>query len=437
MKKNNSDAKDRLNSWKEISTHLGCDIRTCRRWEVTKKLPVHRLGGSEKARVFAYTHELDRWLRKQAKNGNGMGQLLSMPAEYKIVTIAVTCVLIGLAGFYIINRLSLDRDPADFRIEGSTLIVLNQDGRRLWEYETGIENLASDSSYRVCWQYKQALAHGVEFPLIIIKDILGNKRKEVLFSIQTQDETNEGDLICFDHLGKELWRFKGGRELRFGPKVYSADYRIKGFELADLDKDGSPEVLVISVQKPDWPCQLAILDGQGRMLSEYWNAGYLMDIVCHDLNGNGTDEILISGVSNEYGRGFFAVFNPNTIAGQSPHTDDYYKCAELETGTQLSYILFPRTDIRRDYPTEGILTIEVQSTGRLELTNEHGRLIFELNPDLSVHFVTFSNTFRKLHNEARTAGLVDSELDDEYRQRLMAGVRYFHDGEWLESRGVR
>jgi tetratricopeptide (TPR) repeat protein/TolB-like protein len=55
-------AREVLQSWKEISSYLGRDVRTCRRWEEHIGLPVHRLNGSPKARVMAYKDEIDRWL---------------------------------------------------------------------------------------------------------------------------------------------------------------------------------------------------------------------------------------------------------------------------------------------------------------------------------------------------------------------------------------
>jgi tetratricopeptide (TPR) repeat protein len=52
---------DQLDSWKEISAYLKRNIRTCQNWERELGLPVHRLDGSPRARVFAYTGELDAW----------------------------------------------------------------------------------------------------------------------------------------------------------------------------------------------------------------------------------------------------------------------------------------------------------------------------------------------------------------------------------------
>ena len=52
----------RLDSWKDIARFFGRDERTVRRWEKENALPVHRVPGGAKGRVFAYESELRRWL---------------------------------------------------------------------------------------------------------------------------------------------------------------------------------------------------------------------------------------------------------------------------------------------------------------------------------------------------------------------------------------
>jgi tetratricopeptide (TPR) repeat protein len=54
-----------LHSWKEIADHLNCSLRTCHRWEQELGLPIHRLDGTPKARVFAYVDALDGWLAEK------------------------------------------------------------------------------------------------------------------------------------------------------------------------------------------------------------------------------------------------------------------------------------------------------------------------------------------------------------------------------------
>jgi tetratricopeptide (TPR) repeat protein len=56
-----------LDSWKDVARYLGHSIRTCQRLEQEAGLPVHRMDGSPKAHVFAYTTEIDRWLEKNAR----------------------------------------------------------------------------------------------------------------------------------------------------------------------------------------------------------------------------------------------------------------------------------------------------------------------------------------------------------------------------------
>ncbi len=52
----------RLVSWKEIAAYFNCDVRTVKRWERERGLPVHRVPGGERSRVFAYAAELKVWL---------------------------------------------------------------------------------------------------------------------------------------------------------------------------------------------------------------------------------------------------------------------------------------------------------------------------------------------------------------------------------------
>ena len=54
----------RLDSWKDIAAFFGRDKSTVRRWETERGLPVHRLPGMGRGSVYAYTGELQEWLRK-------------------------------------------------------------------------------------------------------------------------------------------------------------------------------------------------------------------------------------------------------------------------------------------------------------------------------------------------------------------------------------
>lgn len=50
-----------LDSWKEIAGFLHRGVRTARRWELLRGLPVHRIPGAGKPGVFALRSELEGW----------------------------------------------------------------------------------------------------------------------------------------------------------------------------------------------------------------------------------------------------------------------------------------------------------------------------------------------------------------------------------------
>lgn len=53
----------RLDGWQAIGDYLGCHLRTVIRWEREHGLPVHRVQGSGRSPVYAFTAEIDAWLR--------------------------------------------------------------------------------------------------------------------------------------------------------------------------------------------------------------------------------------------------------------------------------------------------------------------------------------------------------------------------------------
>jgi hypothetical protein len=55
----------RLDSWKEIATYVRRDITTVQRWERREAMPVHRHLHDKRGSVYAYTSELDGWLRSR------------------------------------------------------------------------------------------------------------------------------------------------------------------------------------------------------------------------------------------------------------------------------------------------------------------------------------------------------------------------------------
>ena len=67
-------SNQRLDSWKEIAAFFGRDERTVKRWEKERSLPVHRLPGGSRARVFAFSDELARWMKSPELASEQLGE---------------------------------------------------------------------------------------------------------------------------------------------------------------------------------------------------------------------------------------------------------------------------------------------------------------------------------------------------------------------------
>jgi hypothetical protein len=273
----------------------------------------------------------------------------------------------------------------------------------------------------------------------LIKDLDNDGKREVLFSPQTLDETREGNVVCFDRKGRVLWSFKAGRQLTCGGKRYSGDYRINGLLAEDLDGDGEMEILVLAVHRPSWPCQLALLDPRGKLKGEYWNTGYFNDLACADVDEDGVKEIIAGGNNNEYGRGCLAVLDPESLSGGAPHDSPAFRCPELRPGSELYYVLLPRTDVdlAENYPVDAVITLDILDNRRVQAKTSLADIYYLFSLDFYDKDVLLSHGFVQAHEKARLEGKIQSVLDSEYEHNLIEGIRYWDGESWSPAPVIR
>lgn len=91
--------KERLDSWKEIATYLGRDVRTVQRWERSEGLPVERHFHGERATVYAFPEKVDAWLagRNADAAGGSRGHLTSIWRPWSALIAAAFLIMIALA----------------------------------------------------------------------------------------------------------------------------------------------------------------------------------------------------------------------------------------------------------------------------------------------------------------------------------------------------
>ena len=441
MPANKNGENNLLTSWKEIAAHLGVDERTCQRWEKKYGLPVRRMEDTPRSRVFAHKEDLDFWREAVIKNGNFVREIRQTGPALKresgaqnpikrYILLAMGILGIAVLLLIFIPRLVYDRQPGDFRIDHSRLVILNKSGKELWTFDTKLKNLENEIFYKNHFQKKNPPLEGsqIRLPNLMFEDINHDGRLEVLFSTATDNQLGGGELFCFNNRGKPLWPFKASRERIYGNTVYSADYRISGFIIGDWNNDRKAEILLIAHQWPEWPCQLVLLDHKGNIQGEYWNSGYFADLVFQDFNGDGKQEILVSGCNNEYKKGCLVVFDPEKMSGGSPQMDREFSCLDLDRGSEIFYILAPRTDVDMadvKIPLEALTEIRPLNNGRVSVMTVQTWLFFEFTPRLELADIKPSHGFDTLHRTALLAGKIKSELNKAYYENLKKGILYY------------
>jgi len=69
-----------LQGWKEIADYLDRDVRTVKRWEQQRELPVRRMPGEGRSNVYVRVAELEEWLNRSAQPAVEDSPLIASPA---------------------------------------------------------------------------------------------------------------------------------------------------------------------------------------------------------------------------------------------------------------------------------------------------------------------------------------------------------------------
>lgn len=88
----------RLESWKEIATHLNRAVRTVKRWEETENLPVRRHLHQSGSSVYAYPSELDAWRATRRPAGEKAEERPWLQPARRVAFAAAMLLTLGLAG---------------------------------------------------------------------------------------------------------------------------------------------------------------------------------------------------------------------------------------------------------------------------------------------------------------------------------------------------
>jgi len=128
-------------------------------------------------------------------------------------------------------------------------------------------------------------------------------------------------------------------------------------------------IVVSSIHDPWWPNQIAILDSKGKLLSEYWHSGHLEHLSLADLDGDGREEVIATGISNGYHQGTLIVLDPDRVFGASTEAArPELQLHGMGVAQERLRLLFPRSDLNKALFTFNAANESTVEHGSIRLT---------------------------------------------------------------------
>ena len=259
----------------------------------------------------------------------------AVPRRRALPLLILGCaVVLGVGIALLFHHLAARPRPQFGRLDGGALAVMDAEGNELWR-----KRFPDGFSRRY---YEQGLEQRIWFG-----DLEGDGRAEVLFLYQPAGapEDHSPTLICYSDRGKEKWRWSPGRDLPelAGSPAYFITER---FAVLKATATRKRRIVVSSHHHLFYPNQIAIVDSNGKTVSEYWHSGNLEYLTLADLDGDGREEIIASGISNGYRAATLIVLDPDHLSGASVEAArPELQIHGMGLARERLRLVFPRSDL--------------------------------------------------------------------------------------------
>lgn len=406
-----------LHSWKEIANFLEVTPRTAQKWEQDRGLPVRHLPGP-RGRVMAFVDELEAWKQTAKVAADEPRHSHPSPRFGPRTLIAAVALLTALGALWWRSK---SQHPVAWRLEQSTLAVTDSRGRTLWR--KALDGPVQDSYYYSSKPYRAWLG-----------DLEGDGTVETLFSYTSADlHKNGSTLICFSEKGKEKWRFSPGKAVSTRVEKFAPPFVISNFAVAKLGRQPGLAIVVNSEHSLYYPQRVSLLSSSVQCRAEYWHSGRLPHLAVADLDGNGTNEILLAGTNNARKQAELVVLDPDSMNGASEESGNPdYQIEGFPPARELLRVLFPRTCINRKFePRNTVSALAVLADSITVLVSERlaveggPRVVYHLTKQGDLKHVEFADSFRREHAALQAAGQIDHPItrDEENSMRQITVLR--------------
>ena len=371
----------RLDSWKAIADYLGRDVATVRRWEKTLGLPVRRVSAGSSHSVFAFSSEIDDWLKR------GPAAPTDVPAPQARRRWIRVAVLVGaaIAAVWTVDAMWITPvKPSELRLE------ISNDGAT-----------AFDGSSRLLWRYAHPPGYRAEFPGADQSwKVIDGSHPAVYLSnsyfVRRRDGAIEsGELIWLDIRGALQQTFSFDDEVTVEGKTLGPPWAVTAFA---VDESTGRRRIAVAAHHYVWnPGLVTLLDDHWKRQGTFVHDGWIEDV-----RWMGPNRLLISGFSNAHDGGMLAILD----------TDGLAKDGVEKQSTPLRMVIMPRSELNRVTGSPFNRVILQLESGRviahtIEVPGQGGSgadAIYEFTPALDLVNASYSDHYWELHDVLEAQG---------------------------------
>lgn len=397
----------RLGSWKEIAGYVGRDARTVARWEKERGFPVRRLPGGPRSSVFAYTDEIDAWMRgaagdaaaadAAADGSSSAAQDTSQAFDPALVpsrrpikywlSASIIVLVAGLVASYLWGRRLL---ITEIRAEGTEVSALSG-GARVWSRDLDVPVRFAP----VPQQYQ-------------IADVDDDGAADAVAAVHlVGGPLDVARLLYFTSDGVLRWQQTLEQSVVYGGETYGGPWG-SGPVIVQKGSRGT-RVVWATHHYTWWPAVVAMLDREGYVRGRFMHPGWITAM--HALPA---DRIVIAGISNEYDSDVVAVLDEASWPGAAPPGGNpAFTCRDCPEGRPLRYFVVPRTELNalaatprlqaHIHSVERGITVRTYQNGN---DAGGGELILEFAPDMTPVRARMSDAYWTWHRRMESEGRV-------------------------------
>lgn len=394
----------RLDSWKAIAEYLHRDAGTVRRWEKLG-LPVRRVPGGRGRSVFAYTSEIDQWLRSRPSgspepadlpvpdSGVAPSRRALWPAAWAM-TLVLSAVL-----FWWPRRPQATAGDLRVDVLPGGVVARGASGEVVWRHDFPATHTATPSNVG-------GLPRVVLDPAAAVYAATSYRMR------RTDDGVESGELMRFSRDGRLERAFAFDEQVGVRGRMFGAPWAITTFAVGGRERTTR---VAVAAHHYLWdPSVVTVLDENFERHGTFLHEGWI-----ETLAWRAPTQLLIGGFSHPRDGGLVGLIDTEALGRGGPRPDGPGYLQDCGCGPVAPTVLvaMPRSEVNRASGSRFNRAIVQVTGGRviartIEIEGDApAEAIYEFDPSLTLLNASFNERYWTAHRQLEAKGTLKHSVE--------------------------